>query len=117
MTPDLINACFELGGALLIWANVRRLYQHKAVRGVFAPVFVFYTLWGFWNCIFYPAIGQWLSFYAGAGTTLGNLTWCALAWRYRVRCDCRPPGCYSEDTCDLCAWRYKDDAPDTERTA
>lgn len=85
MTPDLINASFELGGALLIWANVRRLYQHKAVRGVFAPVFVFYTLWGFWNCIFYPAIGQWLSFYAGAGTTLGNLTWCALAWRYRER--------------------------------
>jgi hypothetical protein len=85
VTPDAINAAFELGGALLIWANVRQLWRHKAVRGVFAPVFVFYTLWGFWNCIFYPAIGQWLSFYAGAGTTLGNLTWCVLAWRYRTR--------------------------------
>jgi len=85
LSPDSINACFELGGALLIWLNVRRLYRDKSVRGVFAPVFVFYTLWGFWNCVFYPAVGQMLSFYAGAGTTLGNLAWCALAWKHRGR--------------------------------
>jgi hypothetical protein len=82
VTPDTINACFELGGALLIWLNVRRLYRDRTVRGVFAPVFVFYTAWGFWNCVFYPAVGQMLSFYAGLGTTFGNLAWCALAWRY-----------------------------------
>lgn len=81
--PDKINAIFEIGGALLIWCNVRRLYVDRVVLGVFAPVFVFYTLWGFWNCWFYPAIGQMFSFYAGIGTTLGNLTWCALAWKYR----------------------------------
>lgn len=89
MKPDTVNACFELGGALLIWLNVRRLYRDKSVRGVFAPVFVFYTLWGFWNCVYYPAIGQALSFWAGLGTTLGNLAWVALAATYYVR-NCSP---------------------------
>lgn len=81
MTPDHINACFELGGALLIWLNVRRLYHDKSVRVVFAPVFVFYTLWGFWNCVFYPAVGQILSFYAGLGTTFGSMARVCLARR------------------------------------
>lgn len=83
LAPDTINACFELGGALLIWLNVRRLWRDRSVRGVFAPVFVFYTAWGFWNCVFYPAVGQYLSFYAGLGTTFGNLAWVLGAWRFR----------------------------------
>ena len=85
MTPDHINAVFELGGSVFIWMNVRRLYRDKLVRGVYAPVVGFYTLWGFWNCYFYPAVGQTLSFYAGAAVTLGNLVWCALAVVYTRR--------------------------------
>lgn len=69
MSPDLVNACFELGGAALIWANVRALY----------------AAWGLWNVFYYPAIGQTLSFWAGLGVVAGNLTWCALAWRYREK--------------------------------
>src|SRR5215471_7953715 len=34
MTPDLINAVFELSGAALTWLSVARLYRDKKVRGV-----------------------------------------------------------------------------------
>lgn len=85
MTPDTINAAFELGGAVLIWANVRALYRAKEVRGVYAPVMAFYAAWGLWNVFYYPAIGQTLSFWAGLGVVAGNVAWCALAWRYHRR--------------------------------
>lgn len=83
MTPDLFNALFELGGALFIWLNVRKLYADKMTRGVYWPVNVFYTLWGVWNIFYYPAICQMLSFWAGIGVVLGNTAWCLLAYRYR----------------------------------
>jgi hypothetical protein len=85
VSPDAINAVFELGGAVLIWANVRALYRAKEVRGVYAPVMAFYAAWGLWNVFYYPAIGQTLSFWAGLGVVAGNVAWCALAWRYRGR--------------------------------
>lgn len=85
LNNDAINAFFELGGAVLIWLNVRRLHRDKMVRGVFWPVNVFYTAWGVWNVYYYPALGQTLSFWAGLGVVLGNAAWCALAWRYRGR--------------------------------
>jgi hypothetical protein len=83
VTPDTINALFELGGAVFIWQNVRMLYRDKAVRGVYAPVMAFYAAWGVWNIFYYPAIGQTLSFWAGLGVVAGNVAWCSLAWRYR----------------------------------
>ena len=91
MTPDTINAGFELGGALLIWLNVARLAKDKSVRGVYAPVFMFYAAWGLWNIVYYPAIGQTLSFWAGLGVVAGNAAWCALAFTYwrRARKDRR----------------------------
>lgn len=85
MTPDTINAMFELGGALFIWLNVRALYLAKVVRGVYPPVMAFYAAWGVWNVFYYPAIGQHLSFWAGLGVVAGNLVWCSLALKYRSR--------------------------------
>jgi len=85
LNNDAVNAFFELGGALLIWLNVRRLYRDRCVRGVFWPVNVFYTAWGVWNVFYYPALGQTLSFWAGLGVVLGNAAWCCLAWRFRGR--------------------------------
>lgn len=85
MLGDLCNAVFELGGAMLIWLNVRQLWRDQQIRGVFWHVNVFYTLWGVWNMFYYPSLGQWLSFWAGLGVVLGNAAWCVLAWRYRAR--------------------------------
>jgi len=35
----------------------------------------FFTSWGFWNLIFYPAVGQWLSFLGGAVLVTMNAIW------------------------------------------
>lgn len=75
MTPDAVNATFELGGALLTTLSIRALWRDKILRGVhWGPTF-FFTVWGFWNLIFYSAIAQPLSFLAGIALVLVNLTW------------------------------------------
>lgn len=84
MLSDLGNAAFELGGATLIWLNVRQLLRDRQTRGVFWPVNVFYTAWGVWNMFYYPSLDQWLSFWAGLGVVAGNAVWCVLAWRFRA---------------------------------
>ena len=39
----------------------------------------FFTAWGIWNLVYYPAIGQWYSFAAGIVLAAGNLAWVMLA--------------------------------------
>lgn len=80
---DVINAVFELGGALLLWLDVRQLSRDRMLRGVYWPVRVFFAVWGVWNVVYYPAIGQSFSFYAGLAVVAANLAWVRLAWRYR----------------------------------
>jgi len=60
MTPDLINAVFELSGAVLTWLSVARLYRDKKVRGVYWPAMALFATWGGWNLIYYPVLGQWV---------------------------------------------------------
>lgn len=83
MTPDLLNASFEAIGALFLLADCRALYRDKQLRGVYWPGRVFWASWGVWNVVYYPAIGQTLSFAAGLLVLAANTVWCALAWRYR----------------------------------
>jgi len=65
MTPDLINALFELGGAFAIAFSIKMLYNDRLVRGVSWIHVSFFFLWGMWNLYFYPAVDAYLSFYAG----------------------------------------------------
>lgn len=78
MTPDLINGCFEMVGAYFTWANFRTYFRVRELRGVYWPATAFFTAWGVWNLIYYPSIGQPLSFLGGCFLTLGNLAWIAL---------------------------------------
>jgi hypothetical protein len=89
MTPDHINAAFELLGALFTWRNALQLYRDREVKGVYWPITAFFAAWGVWNLFYYPAIGQWLSFYAGIVLVLGNIVWVALAVALRRE----PPQC------------------------
>lgn len=84
MWPDLINASVELGGAYFTWRNYSELRQARELRGVYWPTIAFFTLWGIWNLVYYPAIGQWLSFAAGILLAAGNLAWVVLAIRLRL---------------------------------
>lgn len=84
MTGDHINACFELLGALFTWRNAAQLYRDKEIRGVYWPTWVFFAAWGVWNLAYYPSLGQWWSFWAGALLVGGNLAWVALAVAVRL---------------------------------
>lgn len=72
MNPDHLNAIFESGGALMQLVNVRQLYRDKTVRGVHWVPLLFWTAWGCWNVLYYPAIGQWWSFIGGLGCVVVN---------------------------------------------
>lgn len=82
MTPDTINALFELGGALLTALNIRALLRDKTTKGVVWPVNAFFTAWGAWNLYYYPALGQWISFAAGVLLVAANAVWVGLAVHY-----------------------------------
>lgn len=81
---DLANAVFEAVSAVLVWQNVRTLRQHRLIRGVDWRVQGFFAAWGIFNVVFYgPVLGLWASWAAGLVLCAGNLTWVALAIRYR----------------------------------
>lgn len=80
---DFINGCFELGGAFMLWLNVRRLYRDKTIKGVDWRVTGFWTAWGIWNAvIYYPSLDQWWSFTGGVAIVTVNAIWLAMAYYY-----------------------------------
>ena len=84
MTPDVFNAIFEAGGALLLCLNVRRLYQDKRLAGVALAPTVWFNVWGAWNLYYYHSIGQRWSWAAGMAVFAVNTAWVALAIWYRT---------------------------------
>jgi hypothetical protein len=82
VSPDAINGTLELIGSALVWFNVLALWRAKQVRGVHWGSSAFFCLWGAWNLYFYPALGQWFSFYGGISVIAANVTWVMLAVRY-----------------------------------
>lgn len=75
MQFDMLNASFELIGALLLWMNVYTLHKEKEVKGVFWPTILFFFSWGVWNLFYYPSLNQWYSFAAGILLASGNGVW------------------------------------------
>lgn len=82
MTGDLINGILEFVGAYLVSLNVRQLHRDKVLHGVRWEPMLFFTSWGFWNCYYYPSLGQWVSFAGGATLAFVNLAWMAQAVYY-----------------------------------
>ncbi len=76
---DMINACFEGVGAVLVWRNVHTLRRDRQVRGVDWRVQAFWAVWGLWNILYYGNVGHPLSAVAGAVLAAGNLTWTYIA--------------------------------------
>lgn len=82
---DAINATFELAGGLFIAASIVKLHRDKVVHGVSWLHVSFFTAWGLWNLIYYPALGQMLSFAGSVGITLANTIWLAQLIYYTRR--------------------------------
>jgi hypothetical protein len=83
INPDLINACFELGGAAAVANNCYRTWRDKQVKGVSLVSMSFFTAWGLWNLLYYHSLGQNLSNMAGALLVCMNVTWLGLMWKFR----------------------------------
>lgn len=79
ITPDTFNALLELIGSILTWRNAWQLWIDREIRGVYWPMPIFFTAWGFWNLYYYPPLNQWLSFYAGLLLVMGNVLWVIMA--------------------------------------
>ena len=84
-TFDVINALFQLGGALAAWKNVHQLWSDKHVQGVFWPFAIYYTVWGLWNLVFFSHLSQWWSLASGTTLVSGNLVWSFLAFHHHIK--------------------------------
>jgi hypothetical protein len=79
---DIINGIFESTGCLFILLHVLKLLKDKKVRGVSIVATTYFTLWGFWNCYYYPHLDQWVSFAGGTSIALMNSVWVILILYY-----------------------------------
>lgn len=79
---DMINACFEFSACIFMTLNIKRLYRDKVVRGVDWRAMTFFAVWGVWNLIYYPALNQPLSFYAGILICAANVVYLVMMLYY-----------------------------------
>jgi hypothetical protein len=77
-SADTINATFELLGGFFLLNHCRALWKSKEANGVSLLSTVFFALWGLWNVVYYPHLGQMLSFYAGLFIMFANTVWIVL---------------------------------------
>lgn len=70
--PDAVNGLLEVLGAFFVGLSIARLHVEKLVRGVSFLHIGFFTLWGLWNCFYYPSLDQWASFIGGVSLTFAN---------------------------------------------
>lgn len=80
---DIINGLFEFAGGFFVWANCRKLYSDKCVRGVSPLATGFFVLWGFWNLAYYPSLAQFASFAGAINVVAANVVWLSMMWYYR----------------------------------
>jgi hypothetical protein len=79
---DLANGLFELIGASLICLSIRQILRDRATRGLHWGPLAFFNAWGWWNCYFYPSLGQWWSFAGGVAMVTVNSVYLVLVVRY-----------------------------------
>ena len=84
-TFDLINALFQLGGALAAWKNIHQLWRDKHVQGVFWPFTIYYAVWGLWNLAFFSHLAQWWSLASGTMLVSGNIVWSSIALHHHFK--------------------------------
>jgi hypothetical protein len=84
-TFDLINALFQLGGALAAWKNVQHLWRDRQIRGIFWPLTIYYAIWGLWNLAFFSHLAQWWSLASGTMLVSGNIVWSSIALHHHLK--------------------------------
>lgn len=82
MTPDMMNASFEILGGVFLAPSVLKAWRGKMIRGVHWTTPMFFWSWGLWNVFYYPMIGQPLSAWAGLIVFVVNTAWFGLVLKY-----------------------------------
>jgi len=77
MNPDITQAAWELGSAVLSVLNIIAIRKSRTIAGVHWAPTAFFFLWGIYNLWFYTALHLPLAYWAGCAITLTNLIWLA----------------------------------------
>lgn len=85
MSPDIINALFEVFGGYFIYLHVKQAYRDKVIKGVSVAAISFMTVWGIWNLYYYPSLDQWWSFLGGVVIVIMNFIWVSLVIYYKKK--------------------------------
>ena len=83
ITSDMINALFEIAGALMVCDHIRHLLRDKSVAGVSTLAVVWFTTWSLWNVYYYNDINQIYSWCAAIIMGLIQTTYLILLIYYR----------------------------------
>lgn len=75
VSPDFINASFEVLAGAVLSLNCWRLFKDKVVKGVSPISVIFFACWGIWNLYYYPHLDQPLSFWGGLLVVGANGAW------------------------------------------
>ncbi len=79
---DPVNGAFEMTGGLMQLSNCYKLWRDKRIAGVYWPATAVFALWGLWNLLYYPSLGQWFSFIGGVTIVVANFLWVCMAIGY-----------------------------------
>ncbi len=79
---DNINGLYEAIGGIFMLANCIKVYKDKEVKGISLVSCIFFCTWGYWNLLYYPLLGQWMSTAGAALLTLFNTIWIGQAIYY-----------------------------------
>jgi hypothetical protein len=82
LTPDQMNAGFEVAGATLRAWDCYKLYTAKRFMGGSLWTAFFFFAWGLFNTFFYPSLGQTWSLVAAVLLTAVNGLWISMALFY-----------------------------------
>ena len=82
---DVINFFFEFFAGIAIYLHCREAEKAKSVQGVSFLATMFFTVWGVWNLIYYPILGQWASVIAAIFVFAGNVYWINIQYRYNPK--------------------------------
>ena len=80
---DIINGGFEALAAFFVLLHVLKLRHDKQVKGVSVLAVFFFTAWGVWNAlVYYPALGQWMSWAGGIAVAGMNTLYVGMLIHY-----------------------------------
>ncbi len=85
MTPDALNACFELAAAAFVTLHARRVWTDREVAGVSIPAACFFASWTLFGFFYFTMIGHWISFTCSFPPAVAYVAWIAGLVRFRRR--------------------------------